>query len=134
MIYLRKSVWPLREVINNLMREDSRLITKSTHIYIRDLYDHAFQVIDAIETFRDVISGMLDIFMSSVSNKMNEVMKVLTIFAAIFIPLTFIVGVYGMNFHYMPELSFPWAYPAVWLIIILVGTSLIAYFKHKKWM
>jgi len=134
MIYLRKSVWPLREVINNLMREDSKLITKSTHIYIRDLYDHAFQVIDAIETFRDVISGMLDIYMSSVSNKMNEVMKVLTIFAAIFIPLTFIVGVYGMNFHYMPELSFPWAYPAVWLIIILVGISLMAYFKHKKWM
>ncbi len=134
MIYLRKSVWPLREVINNLMREDSKLITKSTHIYIRDLYDHTFQVIDAIETFRDVISGMLDIYMSSVSNKMNEVMKVLTIFAAIFIPLTFIVGVYGMNFQYMPELSFPWAYPAVWLIIILVGISLLAYFKHKKWM
>lgn len=134
MIYLRKSVWPLREVINNLIRGESKLISKSTHIYIRDLYDHAFQVIDTIETFRDVISGMLDIYMSSVSNKMNEVMKVLTIFAAIFIPLTFIVGVYGMNFQYMPELTMPWAYPAVWLVIILVGILLLVYFKHKRWM
>ena len=134
MIYLRKSVWPLREVINGLMREESKLIKKGTHIYLRDLYDHTVQVIDTIETFRDMISGMLDIYMSSVSNKMNEVMKVLTIFAAIFIPLTFIAGVYGMNFHNMPELSLPWAYPAVWIVIILVGVSLLIYFKHKKWI
>jgi magnesium transporter len=134
MIYLRKSVWPLREVINNLLREESKLIKKSTHIYLRDLYDHTIQVIDTIETFRDMISGMLDIYMSSVSNKMNEVMKVLTIFAAIFIPLTFIAGVYGMNFQYMPELSIPWAYPAIWMIIIIVGVSLLLYFKHKRWV
>ncbi|UCH71975.1 MAG: magnesium/cobalt transporter CorA [Thermoplasmatales archaeon] len=134
MIYLRKSVWPLREVINSLIREESKLITKETHIYLRDLYDHTIQVIDTIETYRDMISGMLDIYMSSVSNKMNEVMKVLTIFAAIFIPLTFIAGVYGMNFQYMPELSIPWAYPAVWIIIILVSVSLLVYFKHKKWI
>jgi magnesium transporter len=134
MIYLRKSVWPLREVINGLLREESKLITKETHIYLRDLYDHTIQVIDTIETYRDMISGMLDIYMSSVSNKMNEVMKVLTIFAAIFIPLTFIAGVYGMNFQYMPELSLPWAYPAVWIVIILVSVSLLGYFKHKKWI
>jgi len=133
MIYLRKSVWPFREVINGLLRGEAKLIKRETHIYLRDLYDHTIQVIDTIETFRDMISGMLDIYMSSVSNKMNEVMKVLTIFAAIFIPLTFIAGVYGMNFHYMPELSLSWAYPAVWIVIILVGVSLLIYFKHKKW-
>jgi magnesium transporter len=134
MIYLRKSVWPLREVINGLLREESKLIKKSTHIYLRDLYDHTIQVIDTIETYRDMVSGMLDIYMSSVSNKMNEVMKVLTIFAAIFIPLTFIAGVYGMNFHHMPELSYTWAYPAVWIVIIVVAISLLGYFKHKKWI
>jgi magnesium transporter len=134
MIYLRKSVWPLREVINGLIREESNLIRKETHIYLKDLYDHTIQVIDTIETFRDMISGMLDIYMSSVSNKMNEVMKVLTIFAAIFIPLTFIAGIYGMNFQYMPELSIQWAYPAVWIIIILISVSLLVYFKHKKWL
>jgi len=134
MIYLRKSVWPLREVINGLLREESKLIKKGTYVYLRDVYDHTIQVIDTIETFRDMISGMLDIYMSSVSNKMNEVMKVLTIFAAIFIPLTFIVGVYGMNFQNMPELSLPWAYPAVWIVILVVGISLLGYFKHKKWI
>lgn len=134
MIYLRKSVWPLREVINGLLREESKLIKKSTNIFLRDLYDHTIQVIDTIETYRDMISGMLDIYMSSVSNKMNEVMKVLTIFAAIFIPLTFIAGIYGMNFQYMPELSVKWAYPAVWIVIIAVSVSLLAFFKHKKWL
>jgi magnesium transporter len=134
MIFLRKSVWPLREVISGLQRGESKLIQKSTGVYLRDMYDHTIQVIDTIETFRDMISGMLDIYMSSVSNKMNEVMKVLTIFAAIFIPLTFIAGVYGMNFQYMPELSLPWAYPAVWIVIISVGVSLLFYFKHKRWI
>ena len=134
MIYLRKSVWPLREVLNGMLREESKLIKKSTHIYLRDLYDHTIQVIDTIETYRDMVSGMLDIYMSSISNKMNEVMKVLTIFAAIFIPLTFIAGVYGMNFKHMPELSYSWAYPAVWIVIIVVAVSLLGYFKHKKWI
>jgi magnesium transporter len=134
MIYLRKSVWPLREVINGLLREESKLIKNSTHIFLRDLYDHTIQTIDTIETFRDMISGMLDIYMSSISNKMNEIMKVLTIFAAIFIPLTFIAGIYGMNFQYMPELSIQWAYPAIWIVIIIVTVTLLAYFKHKKWL
>jgi magnesium transporter len=134
LIYLRKSVWPLREVISGLQRKDSKLFEKSTEIFLRDVYDHTIQVIDTVETFRDMSSGILDVYMSSVSNKMNEVMKVLTIFAAIFIPLTFIAGVYGMNFQYMPELTLPWAYPAVWFVIILVGVSLLIYFKHKKWI
>ncbi len=134
MIYLRKSVWPLREVISGLQRDESALIQESTEVYLRDIYDHTIQVIDTIETFRDMISGMLDMYMSSVSNKMNEVMKVLTIFAAIFIPLTFVVGVYGMNFDIMPELHWQWGYLIIWVIIILVAFSMIIYFKQKKWL
>ncbi|MFH1662433.1 MAG: magnesium/cobalt transporter CorA, partial [Chloroflexota bacterium] len=110
-ISLRKSVWPLRELISGLDRAETPLIHKSIKIYIRDVYDHTIQVIDTIESFRDTITGMLDIYLSSVSNRMNEVMKVLTIFAAIFIPLTFIAGIYGMNFSFMPELSWHWGYP-----------------------
>ena len=134
LLFLRKSVWPLREVINSLQREESSLINDSLMIFFRDLYDHTIQIIDTIETFRDMVSGMFDIYMSSVSNKMNEVMKILTIFAAIFIPLTFIAGIYGMNFEYMPELAIPWAYPMVWIVIILVSLTLLGYFKHKKWI
>jgi len=134
MIFLRKSVWPLREVVGGLQRAESALIQESTGIYLRDVYDHTIQVIDTIETFRDMISGMLDIYMSSVSNKMNEVMKVLTIFAAIFIPLTFIAGIYGMNFQYMPELEWQLGYFAVLLIMLLVAVSLLVYFRKKKWL
>ena len=134
MIYLRKSVWPLREVISGLQREESALIQESTDIYLRDLYDHTIQVIDTVETFRDMVSGMLDMYMSSVSNKMNEVMKVLTIFAAIFIPLTFVAGIYGMNFDIMPELHWQWGYLMVWIIIICVTLSMLIYFKRKKWL
>jgi len=134
MIYLRKSVWPLREVISGLLRDESRLIKKTTHIFLRDVYDHTIQVIDTVETFRDMISGMLDIYMSSVSNKMNEVMKVLTIFAAIFIPLTFIAGVYGMNFENMPEIKIQIAYPLVLLLMLAVGITMLFYFKKKKWL
>jgi len=142
MIYLRKSVWPLREVINGLLREETKLIKKSTHIYLRDLYDHTIQVIDTIETYRDMVSGMLDIYMSSVSNKMNEVMKVLTIFAAIFIPLTFIAGVYGMNFQNsngnapfnMPELYWQYGYIFALVLMAVIAIVLLIYFKHKKWL
>jgi magnesium transporter len=134
MIYLRKSVWPLREVVSNLERGESKLIKETTIIYLRDIYDHTIQVIDTIETFRDVLSGMLDIYLSSISNRMNEVMKVLTIIATIFIPLTFIAGVYGMNFKYMPELEEPWGYPAVWSVMIIIGISMLFYFRRKKWI
>ncbi|MBN1948898.1 MAG: magnesium/cobalt transporter CorA [Candidatus Cloacimonetes bacterium] len=134
MIYLRKSVWPLRELISGLERGESPLIMKSTSIFIRDIYDHTVQVIDTVETFRDMISGMLDIYLSSVSNRMNEIMKVLTIFAAIFIPLTFFAGVYGMNFHVLPELNWKWAYPAWWVLVLGIAGFMIYHFKKKKWM
>jgi len=135
MIFLRKSVWPLREVVSRLERGESKLIKDSTGIYLRDVYDHTIQVIDTIETFRDMLSGMLDIYLSSVSNRMNEVMKVLTIIATIFIPLTFIVGIYGMNFEYMPELKWHWVYPkAFWVVIIGVAVFMAFYFRKKKWL
>jgi len=134
MIFLRKSVWPLREVINRLERWESSLINKSISIYLRDVYDHTIQVIDAIETFRDVLSGMLDIYLSSVSNRMNEVMKVLTIIATIFIPLTLIAGIYGMNFRFMPELEMPLGYPIILLSMFFVGMLMVAYFRKKKWL
>jgi magnesium transporter len=134
MIFLRKSVWPLREVISVLERGESTLIQESTGIYLRDLYDHTIQVIDSIETFRDMVSGMLDIYLSSISNKMNEVMKVLTIIATIFIPLTFIAGIYGMNFQYMPELGWRWGYPLVWLVMSAILITMLVYFKRKKWL
>jgi magnesium transporter len=134
MIFVRKAVWPLREVVSGLGRKESALIKESTEIYLRDVYDHTVQVIDTIEIYREMLSGMLDIYLSSVSNRMNSVMKVLTIIATIFIPLTFIVGIYGMNFKYMPELEWRWGYLAVWVIIIMIGISMLIFFKKKKWL
>ena len=133
MIFLRKSVWPLRDVVNRLERGESTLIHESTDIYLRDVYDHTIQVIDTIETSRDILSGMLDIYLSSISNRMNQVMKVLTIVATIFIPLTFIAGVYGMNFKYLPELGWKWSYPLVLLGMVFIGVSMLVYFRRKKW-
>ncbi|HAS16703.1 MAG TPA: magnesium and cobalt transport protein CorA [Nitrospiraceae bacterium] len=134
MIFLRKSVWPLREVISGLERGESSLISKSTQIFLRDLYDHTIQVIDTVEAFRDMLSGMLDIYLSSVSNKMNEVMKVLTIIATIFIPLTFIAGVYGMNFRNMPEIEWQWGYPLSLLIMGGVAVIMLVFFRKKRWI
>jgi magnesium transporter len=134
MIYLRKSIWPLRELVSGLLRSESELITKSTEIYLRDVYDHTIQVIDTVESFRDMISGMLDTYLSSISNRMNNVMKVLTIIATIFIPLTFVAGVYGMNFEYMPELQWRYGYLGVWIIIAVIALLMLAYFKKKKWL
>ena len=134
LIFLRKSVWPLREVVNTLEREEPPLIQVSVAPYLRDVYDHTIQVIETIETFRDMVSGMLGIYLSSVSNKMNEVMKVLTVIATIFIPLTFIVGVYGMNFKYMPELEWSWGYFAIWGVIVVVALGMLTYFGKKKWL
>jgi magnesium transporter len=134
MIYLRKSVWPLREVVNNLYRGELALVTPATQIYLRDLYDHTIRVIDTIETLRDLLSGILDIYLSSVSYRMNEVMKVLTIIATVFIPLTFIVGVYGMNFDFLPELHWHWSYPLLWGIMIGIVLVMLYYFRRKKWM
>ncbi|MFP3912564.1 MAG: magnesium/cobalt transporter CorA [Desulfobacteraceae bacterium] len=134
LIFLRKSVWPLREVINALKREDSGLIQETTRIYLQDVYDHTIQVIDTVETFRDITSSMLDMYLSVVSNRMNEIMKVLTLIATIFIPLTFIAGIYGMNFEIMPELKWPLGYPMVWAVVVLIGGAMVLYFKRKKWL
>jgi len=134
MIFLRKSVWPLREVVSVLERVESALINKTTLIYLRDVYDHTIQVIDTIETFRDMLSGMLDIYLSSISNRMNAVMKVLTIIATIFIPLTFIAGIYGMNFKFMPELEWHWGYPAALLVMVIIGVLMLIYFKRSEWL
>jgi len=134
MISLRKSIWPLRELIGGLQKSESSLIKETTDIYLRDVYDHTIQIIDTIESFRDMVSGMLDIYLSSLSNKMNAVMKVLTIIATLFIPLTFVAGIYGMNFKYMPELEWRWSYPIVWLIMIAVAVVMLCYFKRKKWL
>jgi magnesium transporter len=134
MVFLRKSVWPLREVVSSLERGESPLIHESTGIYLRDVYDHTIQVIDTVESFRDMISGMLDIYLSSISNRMNEVMKVLTIFAAIFIPLTFVVGIYGMNFEYIPELKWHWGYFGVLVIMASIAGVMLFYFKRKRWL
>jgi len=134
LIFLRNAVWPLREVINKLEKDETKLIKESTRLFLRDVYDHTIQVIETVEVLRDMVSGLLDIYLSSVSNKMNEVMKVLTIIATIFIPLTFIVGIYGMNFEYMPELSWKWAYPVTLFAMFLVGLIMFAFFKKKKWL
>lgn len=134
LVRMRKAVWPLRETISGLVREESELIEERTEIFLKDVYDHTIQAIDTVEGFRDTVSGLLDIYLSNVSNRMNEVMKVLTIIATIFIPTTFIAGVYGMNFDFMPELKWHWAYPLVWIVMIAVGVSMIFYFKKKKWL
>jgi len=134
MIYLRKAVWPLREVINAMERGESPLVLESTRVYLRDIYDHTIQIIDTVETFRDMLSGMLDIYLSSVSNRMNAVMKVLTIIATIFMPLTFIAGIYGMNFKYMPELEWRYGYPMVWGVVLVITVTMLIFFKKKDWL
>jgi len=134
MIYMRKHIWPIREIINGLVKSESSLIQEQMHVYFRDVYDHTIQVIDTIESYRDILAGMLDIYLSTVSNRMNEVMKVLTIIATIFIPITFIAGVYGMNFKFMPELEWRGGYFMVWGIVIVVVGIMIGFFKKKQWL
>jgi magnesium transporter len=133
MIYLRKSIWPLRESISGLEKSESALINKATLKYLRDVYDHTIQIIDTVETFRDMLSGMHDTYLTNISNRMNEIMKVLTIIATIFIPMTFIAGIYGMNFKFMPELVWRWGYLAVWVVLVSVALIMVVYFKRKKW-
>ncbi|MGZ3884954.1 MAG: magnesium/cobalt transporter CorA [Bacteroidia bacterium] len=134
MIYLRKQVWPLRDLIANMIRSETKLINPSTDVYLRDLQDHVTRIIDTVETYRDLLSGIMDIYLSTNANRMNEVMKVLTIMSSIFIPVTFVAGVYGMNFDFMPELHSKWGYIGVWIVMITIMTGLVIYFKRKKWM
>jgi magnesium transporter len=139
LLALRRAAWPERELLNAMMRNDSELITADTKIYLRDCYDHVVQAMDMIETYRELASGMLDVYLSSVSNRMNEVMKVLTIIATIFIPLTFIAGIYGMNFDpdrsplNMPELRWYYGYPFSLALMAVVALALVYYFRRKGW-
>ncbi|HJV36791.1 magnesium/cobalt transporter CorA [Geomonas sp.] len=134
MLFLHKVVWPLREAIGRLQRRDSSLVNEQSLVYLRDLYGHAVQVLDTLETLRDALSGMVDIYLSSVSNRLNEVMKVLTIIATIFMPLSFIVGWYGMNFKNMPEYDWRYSYPTVLLIMAGIAVGMLVYFKRKGWI
>ena len=133
-IFIHKNVWPLREVTNLLERGESHLVQNSTRLYIRDLYDHVIQAMDTTEIYRDILSGLLDVYLSSLSYKMNEIMKVLTIISTIFIPLTFIAGIYGMNFKYMPELEWRWGYFALIGVMVAVAVAMLAFFRRKKWL
>jgi len=134
MLFLRKSVWPLREAISKMQRSDSPLVSEAIKIYLRDVYDHTIQVIENIETFRDMSASLLETYLSSLSNKLNEVIKLLTIISTIFIPLTFLAGLYGMNFRFMPELESTWGYPAVLILMLLVVVVMMTYFRKKEWI
>lgn len=134
LLFVHKAVWPLREVVSSLVRRESPLIRETTAPYMRDVYDHVVQAIDSVEIYRDMLSTMLDLYLSSVSIRMNEIMKVLTIIATIFMPLTFLAGVYGMNFKHMPELEWKYGYLGAWIIMLGIGAVMVVYFKRKKWM
>jgi magnesium transporter len=131
---IRQSLWPTREILNSLVRRESSFISEGTVVYFRDTLDHQLQLNDTLEASREMVSSLMEIYLSSINNKMNEVMKVLTIIATIFIPLTFIAGLYGMNFEFMPELKWHWGYPAILLVMFFVTLILIIYFKKKDWM
>jgi len=134
MILLRRAIWPLREVVSAMQRNENQFIEEKTRIYLRDVYDHTIQVIDTIESYREMVVGMLDTYLSSTSNKLNEVMKVLTVISTLFIPLTFLAGVYGMNFRHFPELGYDWMYPwGFWTITLFVVLGMAVFFKRKNW-
>jgi magnesium transporter len=124
----------MREVVNTMLRDDHELVSEEVKIFLRDLYDHTIHVIDTVETLRDIVAGMLEVYLSSVSNKLNQVMKVLTVMSSIFIPLTFVAGVYGMNFQYMPELQWHYGYPLVMVGMLVVAVGLLALFHKKEWL
>lgn len=134
LLFMRKSVWPLREVLGSIQRDESKLFGESTRPYLRDVYDHTIQIIDTVETYRDMVSGLMDLYLSSISNRMNEVMKVLTIIATIFIPLSFMAGLYGMNFVYMPELQWRYGYFALLGAMFALGGGMLLYFRRRKWL
>lgn len=133
MIILRKAVWPIRDVVNRFLRLDSPLVSPTTQLYLRDVYDHTIQTIDIIEGFRDVVSGMFDVYLSNINIRTNEIMKVLTIVSTIFVPLTFVSSLYGMNFEFMPELHYRWSYPVALLLMLSIALGMLYYFHRKKW-
>ena len=133
LVYVKKTIWPTREVMSSLQRSDHVLIHEGTKMYFRNIYDHTVQIIETLESLRDLTSGMMDLYVSAVSNRMNEIMKVLTIFSAIFIPITFLAGVYGMNFKIIPELRWDYGYYAFWGVTVIITVIMLFYFKRKKW-
>jgi magnesium transporter len=134
LIYIRRATSPLRELLTAILRNENPLLEEKTQVYFRDVYDHVLRISETIELQRDMVYSLMEMYQSSISNKMNEVMKVLTVFASIFIPLTFIAGVYGMNFEFMPELKWRFAYPVLWVVFIIVAAGLLVYFRKKKWL
>ncbi|MDF2500353.1 MAG: magnesium and cobalt transport protein CorA [Anaerosporomusa subterranea] len=134
MLFLRKAVWPLRELIGALERGQLTLFRESTLLYVRDVYDHTAQVIETLEMYREMVSGLLDVYLSSLSNKMNEVIKMLTILSTLFMPLTFVVGLYGMNFKYMPELEWEWGYPVVLSVLGVMTCLMLWFFRRRRWI
>ena len=134
MLLVRRAVWPLREVVAQLYRDPLPMIQEDTRVFLRDVYDHTVQVIDTVETLRDLLGGLMDLFLTGVSNRMNEVMKVLTMIATIFIPLSFLAGVYGMNFDVMPELHVAWAYPTLLAVMVVVAVGMLFFFRRKGWL
>jgi len=134
LLNVRRCIWPLREVVNDLILSGSRLVKKAARVYLRDCHQHAVYILDVLETYRELASSLVEVYISSVSNRLNQVMKVLTVIATIFMPLTFVVGIYGMNFEHMPELRWRWGYPAVWVVMILVVLFMLWLFRRKGWL
>ncbi|MDQ2697100.1 MAG: magnesium/cobalt transporter CorA [Pseudomonadota bacterium] len=137
----RRLLWPEREVINQLLRDEHGLVRDETKLYLRDCYDHSMQIMDLLETYREMTTGMLDVYLSSTSHRLNEIMRVLTMISTVFIPLTFIVGVYGMNFGRespspwaMPELDWPYSYPLVWLAMVAIAVGMLVFFRRRRWL
>lgn len=134
LLALRRSVWPMREVVHQLQGETNECFSENSRTYMRDVYDHVVQIIDVIEAYRETALGLSETYMTVIGNRMNQIMKVLTIIGTIFIPLTFLAGVYGMNFHHMPELEYRWAYPAFWVVCLVLAGGMLAWFRHRKWL
>ncbi|MEX2527699.1 MAG: magnesium/cobalt transporter CorA [Gemmatimonadota bacterium] len=134
LLLLRRSIWPLREMLGELERGELEMVDPATRPYLKDTYDHVVHVMDTVDALRDMTAGTLDLYVSTLGHRSNEVMKVLTVIASIFIPLTFIAGVYGMNFHFMPELARPWAYPAVLLLMAALGVGMYLFFRYRRWI
>jgi magnesium transporter len=134
LLKVRRVVWPLRESLSLLMHLDSKLVENELEPFLKDIYDHIIQAAETIETYRELVAGVMEVNLTAASNQLNKVMKVLTIISTIFIPLTFIVGVYGMNFRFMPELDLAWAYPVIWALMIAIALGMIVFFKRRKWI
>jgi len=134
LLTLRRAIWPQRESINSLLRDENKFISDSVRVYLRDTYDHCVQLIDGTETYRELVGGLMDVFLSTIGNRQNEVMKVLTIMASIFIPLTFMAGIYGMNFEHMPELHSSWGYPILLAAMLMIAVGMLIFFRRKGWL